>query len=659
VTGQRQVLLFDTRSLELAGILPFPEGDPVSLAFTPNARYLIVGGGVPGRSGVTVSFDVVTGERMLVAAKEFDSILAADLKPDLSRVATGSPSKLVKLWNAADGSQLHSIKKHSDWVTALDFSPDGILLASGDRNGGVWVWEADSGSEFHTLRAHQAAITATAFRGDSNLLATASEDGSVRFWEMNGGSEVRKIDAHPGGVLAFAWARDGSFITAGRDRVVKLWKPDFNLLREFKDQADLPVAVAIDADGKLAFAADYRGQIRAWDLASGQPVGEFDANPPSIAQRLVALREELLRHPETLATAEAAARTTETQLAAARQRLAEAEAAVRQAGEARAAASTAREQAAQQLGALRDQLAAKSEQAAQSRARLDALHAETAAKRAVLAAIEPKIASAAQRQQAAAAELQRAEQELAAARTENRVDAIAALEAALPARRAELDEATRAADEARSEQGREQGALAALEARAQAGSAETTALDAEAAAIARQAEPLPPLLETATRGEVEAEARFKEREAAVPPTRDAIVPAESAATEAAAKLDQARQRLPWLQQRERHWTAATINAAALQAAGEAEARQLEADQLLTDFQSQAKELEQLAAALNSARQTAPTGDSIATLEAKLAAASTAFTELKARADQLLPAAHQLQARAAAEKARYLDQVAAP
>jgi mono/diheme cytochrome c family protein len=198
VTGQKQVLLFDTTTLELTGVLPFPEGDPVALAFTPNARYLIVGGGVPGKSGVTVTFDVVTGERMLVAAKEFDSVLATDLKPDLSMVATGSPSRLIKIWKAEDGSQLHSIKKHTDWVTALDFSPDGILLATGDRNGGVWVWEADSGNEYQTLRAHQAGITATAFRADSNLLASASEDGTVRFWEMNGGSEVKKLDAHPG-----------------------------------------------------------------------------------------------------------------------------------------------------------------------------------------------------------------------------------------------------------------------------------------------------------------------------------------------------------------------------------------------------------------------------------------------------------------------------
>lgn len=298
VTGQRQVMLYDSQSLELAGILPFPEGDPVALAFTPNARYLIVGGGVPGKSGVTVTFDVVTGERMLVAAKEFDSVLATDLRPDLSMIATGSPSRLIKIWNPDDGSQLHSIKKHSDWVTALDFSPDGVLLATGDRNGGVLVWEADGASEFHTLRAHQAGITAISFRADSNLLASSSEDGSVRFWEMNGGGEVRKLDAHSGGVLAFAWARDGSFITSGRDRTVRLWKPDFSLLREIKDQADLPVAVAIDSDGVRAFSADYRGRITAWEIASGKAVGGFDGNPPSIEQRLVSLREEIAKLPE-------------------------------------------------------------------------------------------------------------------------------------------------------------------------------------------------------------------------------------------------------------------------------------------------------------------------------------------------------------------------
>ena len=55
VTSQQQVLLYDTDKLRLAAVLPFPTGDPVSLAFTPDGRYLLAGGGIAGKSGTTVT----------------------------------------------------------------------------------------------------------------------------------------------------------------------------------------------------------------------------------------------------------------------------------------------------------------------------------------------------------------------------------------------------------------------------------------------------------------------------------------------------------------------------------------------------------------------------------------------------------------------------
>jgi WD40 repeat protein len=683
VTGQRQVLLFDSNSLELAGILPFPEGDPVSLAFTPNARYLIVGGGVPGKSGVTVTFDVVTGERMLVAGKEFDSVLAADLKPDLSMVATGSPSRLIKIWKAEDGSQLHSIKKHTEWVTALDFSPDGILLATGDRNGGVWVWEADSGSEFHTLRAHQAGITATAFRADSNLLASASEDGTVRFWEMNGGTEVRKLDAHPGGVLAFAWARDGSFITAGRDRVVKLWKPDFNLLREFKDQPDLPVAVAIDTDGKRAFAADYRGHLTVWDVASGNPAGSFDANPPTLEQRLVALREVILKHPEGIAAAEATAAAANGKLEASRKALADAEAALNQSRELHAAAVKGQQETEQRLAQSTQQLPPKKEQAGQARSRLDAATAELAAKQAVIAAVDQRIATTDQESQAAAAELKRLEDELAKARAENRNDAIAGLEGSIGGQRPKAEAAAAALEQARSERARELGPLAEIESRHKATTEETAKLDAEVAALAKDVETLPATVAAATQASAAAGAKIKELEAALPAVRDAIAPVEAAATAALAALEQTKQQLPQLQDRERHWSAAAINAEALKVRADAERQNLEAESLLADFEALAKSVDEQLAAIAPARQgladlhlkhaellkAVPPADpkavgdseaaiaaaraSLTGLDTKLAASSAELAETKAKVDAALPVAHSLRTQAEELKARYL------
>lgn len=287
VSSQRQVLLFDSGSLELVGVLPFPEGDPLSLSFFPDGRHLVVAGGVPGKSGTSVVFDVVRGTRVFGVGREFDSILAADSRSGMDLVVTGGTSRLLKFWDVSSGEMRKSIKKHTDWVTSLDVSPDGVLVASGDRNGGVWVWESGTGNEFHTLRAHQAAISSVLFRGDSNLLATASEDGTVRFWEMNGGAEVRKIDAHPGGVTAFSFARDGSFLTAGRDLKVRLWKPDFNPVRELCAKLpELPVSAVLDAEGKRAFVGLADGRILAIGATDGKQAGILANNQPSLQMRI-------------------------------------------------------------------------------------------------------------------------------------------------------------------------------------------------------------------------------------------------------------------------------------------------------------------------------------------------------------------------------------
>lgn len=45
VGGQRQILLYNTDSLELAGVFPFPEGHAADLKFSRNGKLLVAGGG--------------------------------------------------------------------------------------------------------------------------------------------------------------------------------------------------------------------------------------------------------------------------------------------------------------------------------------------------------------------------------------------------------------------------------------------------------------------------------------------------------------------------------------------------------------------------------------------------------------------------------------
>ena len=129
--------------------------------------------------------------------------------PTTARSPWAGPSKVVRVYNTADGSLAFEMRKHTEWITAVEFSPDGVLLATGDRNNGLIVWEAQTGREFFDLRGHQAAITDVSWRLDSNVVASSSEDGTVRLWEMENGGNIKTIGAHGGGVASVRFAKDG------------------------------------------------------------------------------------------------------------------------------------------------------------------------------------------------------------------------------------------------------------------------------------------------------------------------------------------------------------------------------------------------------------------------------------------------------------------
>jgi WD40 repeat protein len=288
VPGQKQVLLYNTATLELIGVLPYPEGIPQVLKFSRNGSLLMAAGGHAAAQGKVVIFNVRTGERVTEVGDELDTVLAADISPDQSLIALGGSAKMIRCYSIADGSKVWESKKHTDWVTSIAFAPDSVLLATGDRNGGLFVWEAETGREFHTLKAHTAMITGLSWRLDSNILASSSEDTTVRLWEMENGGNVKGWGAHGAGASSVDFARDGRIISAGRDRVVKIWDQNGAQQRAFEAMSDLALACAICNETNRVIGADWTGAIRVWNAADGVKIGDLTPNPPTLEERLAA-----------------------------------------------------------------------------------------------------------------------------------------------------------------------------------------------------------------------------------------------------------------------------------------------------------------------------------------------------------------------------------
>ncbi|HET6573146.1 MAG TPA: WD40 repeat domain-containing protein, partial [Fimbriiglobus sp.] len=240
-----------------------------------------------GASGKAVLYDVQTGAVITaVGDKETDAILAADLSADQTLIAVGTPTRMIRIYNVADGSVAREIKKHTDWVTAVEFSPDGVLLATGDRNGGLFVWEANTGREFHTLRGHTAMITAVSWRADSNVLASSSEDGTIHLWGAENGNVIKKWSAHGGGALSVWFAPDGRLASTGRDKLTKLWDGSGKLLKQFEAFADLGLNVAVTHDNSKVVAGDWTGTLRFWNAADAKLLASADTNPLPAVDRL-------------------------------------------------------------------------------------------------------------------------------------------------------------------------------------------------------------------------------------------------------------------------------------------------------------------------------------------------------------------------------------
>jgi hypothetical protein len=311
VGGQKQVLLYHSDTLELLGVLPFPEGTPHVLKFSRNGSLLLAGGGRGGKSGKVVLWGVTRGERLFTVGDESDAVLAADVSPDQTRIALGGPGKVVRVYSTKDGKLLHEIRKHTDWVTSLGFSPDGVLLASADRAGGLYVWEAFTAREYFTLRGHTAAITEVSWRPDSNVVGSASEDGTVRLFEMENGNQVKGWGAHGGGALALRYGRDGRIVSAGRDRLTRLWDGNGAAQRAFEAFPDVALKATFSHDGGRVLAADWTGQVVVWNTADGKRLGSLSTNPPGVAEQLALAQKTLAEKQKAFDALSAAAKSSE------------------------------------------------------------------------------------------------------------------------------------------------------------------------------------------------------------------------------------------------------------------------------------------------------------------------------------------------------------
>ena len=388
IGGQRQVILYNTDNLKVAGIIPFPKGYPHSLNFSATGKLLVIGGGRGANLGFSTVWDVTKGEQLLTVGEDLDAVLATDISADQRYIAHGGPDRLVRIFSTDTGEMLHKIKKHTDWVTSMRFGPKGKYVASGDRAGGIHVWEAEPGGRVASLMGHRGRITGLEWVS-TNVVASVSEDGTGKLWNIDEVTQLKSWTAHSGGASGLRRSQTGDLVTVGRNRRATLWDAGGNAKRSFTFPGDIPSTGVPTHDAKRVIGTDWTGQVYVWNAADGQEISRLSLNPATMAEQFAAAQKVVDEKAAAARAAEAAHKAVLDQIAKAKADQA-----------ALTTAVTMRQKAVTDFKAALDKLVAEKQKPAQAKAATAAKAVETAT--AAKAATDKALAAAAEADKPAA-----------------------------------------------------------------------------------------------------------------------------------------------------------------------------------------------------------------------------------------------------------------
>ncbi|GCE07884.1 WD40 repeat domain-containing protein [Dictyobacter aurantiacus] len=202
----------------------------------------------------------------------FGSILSVAFSPDGDLLAAGTASGEIRIWHAASGLPLQTIRGHINWVSSVAFSSDGRALASGSDDQTVRLWEVNSGQCLTILHGHTSEVKSVAFSPDGRALASGSDDQTVHLWEVSSGKCLAVLHGHTSTVRSAAFSPDGRTLASGSgDQTVRLWEMSSGqCLTILHGHTSEVWSVAFSPDGRMLASGSYDQTVRLWEVSSGQ-----------------------------------------------------------------------------------------------------------------------------------------------------------------------------------------------------------------------------------------------------------------------------------------------------------------------------------------------------------------------------------------------------
>jgi len=224
----------------LARTLETGLGEATVATVSADGRRVAVG----SASGRVAVWDLASGEREALLEAHDGAVHALDFCPARpEQLLTGGADRAVRLWDVVAGERLADLHGHEGAVTAVEYSPNGYYAFSGDAAGWLRWWNAKppASEHFAWFEPVGPAFEALEFAPAREVFAVGCPDSTVRLWvrerssRRNNFHDYAALDGHAGAVRTVAWAPDGvHLVSGGADGRLIAWKIEI----EFEEEED-------------------------------------------------------------------------------------------------------------------------------------------------------------------------------------------------------------------------------------------------------------------------------------------------------------------------------------------------------------------------------------------------------------------------------------
>ena len=196
----------------------------------------------------------------------------ATFSPDGKYLATADGDGMARIWDAVTGEELLALEGHSTDVYHIEFSPDGSRLVTVSPDGLAIIWDALTGERLLTI-SEDSALYWAVFSPDGSQIAIANyDDGWVSIWDAGTGERLLTLPHPDTQVDSVAYSPDGSrIVTTSNDQTVRIW--DANSGKELLSLYGYTINVtnaAYSPDGTRIATVVRNSQIKIWDAETGQ-----------------------------------------------------------------------------------------------------------------------------------------------------------------------------------------------------------------------------------------------------------------------------------------------------------------------------------------------------------------------------------------------------